>query len=178
MSTVSSCVGDPDPYIFGLPDPHPDPLVTSTDPPPDPAPDPDPSDIKQKIVRKTLIFSSVLWLLYDFYQCHGSLTLVSSHEVEKLNEYFGRKKMSCRLCLITGYRQLHPTLISLMWYVPYVGFYKFSLNKFDTVLLTSVGCLDPHDFGPPGPVSTRYGSGSFFHQATFCQKNLDSYPVL
>jgi hypothetical protein len=31
---------DPDPYVFGLPDPHPDLLVTSTDS--------DPSIIKQK----------------------------------------------------------------------------------------------------------------------------------
>jgi hypothetical protein len=36
--------------FLGLPDPHPDPLVTSTDPAQDPAPDPtpDPSIIKQK----------------------------------------------------------------------------------------------------------------------------------
>jgi hypothetical protein len=34
-----------DPYFFGLPDPHPDPLVISTDLAPDPAPDP--SIIKQ-----------------------------------------------------------------------------------------------------------------------------------
>jgi hypothetical protein len=40
--------------ILGLPDPHPDPLVTSTDTGPDPAPDP-----PAKIVRKTLI-STVL----------------------------------------------------------------------------------------------------------------------
>ncbi len=33
---------DADPYVFGLPDPHPDPLVTSKDP------TPDPSIIKQK----------------------------------------------------------------------------------------------------------------------------------
>jgi hypothetical protein len=29
---VTSSVLDPDPYVLGLPDPHPDPLVTSTDP--------------------------------------------------------------------------------------------------------------------------------------------------
>ncbi len=40
--------------FLGLPDPHPDPLVTRTDPAQDP------SIIKQKIVRKTLI-STVLW---------------------------------------------------------------------------------------------------------------------
>jgi hypothetical protein len=35
--------------FLGLPDPHPDPLVTSTDP------SPDPYIIKQKNLRKTLI---------------------------------------------------------------------------------------------------------------------------
>ncbi len=42
----------------GLPDPHPDPLITSTDP----DQTSDPSIIKQKIARKTLI-STVLSLL-------------------------------------------------------------------------------------------------------------------
>ncbi len=43
--------------FLGIPDPHPDSLVTSMDPVLDAAPDP--SIIKQKIVRKTLI-STVL----------------------------------------------------------------------------------------------------------------------
>ncbi len=41
-SLLKNSVVDPDPYVFGLPDLHPDPLVTSTDPAPDP------SIIKQK----------------------------------------------------------------------------------------------------------------------------------
>jgi hypothetical protein len=47
--------------FFGLPDPHPDPLVTRTDP----APTLDPSITKQKIVRKTLA-STVLSDFFDF----------------------------------------------------------------------------------------------------------------
>jgi hypothetical protein len=39
--------------LLDLPDPHPDPFVTSADP----DPDPDPSIIKQKVVRKTLIYA-------------------------------------------------------------------------------------------------------------------------
>jgi hypothetical protein len=44
--------------FLGLPDPHPDPLVTSTDPGPDPSPDPapDPSIIKQKYSKVNLAF--------------------------------------------------------------------------------------------------------------------------
>ncbi len=34
VGSAKSCVVDP--YFLGLPDPHPDPLVTSTDPAPDP----------------------------------------------------------------------------------------------------------------------------------------------
>ncbi len=47
---VWTSVGDPDPYVLNLPDPHQDPLVTSMDPAPEAAPDPapDPSIIKQK----------------------------------------------------------------------------------------------------------------------------------
>jgi hypothetical protein len=39
MCSMSTSVGDPDtdPHVFGLPDPHPDPLVTSMDPAPDPS---------------------------------------------------------------------------------------------------------------------------------------------
>jgi hypothetical protein len=37
LNEIDSSVGDPDSYVFGLQDPHPDPLVTSTDPAPDPS---------------------------------------------------------------------------------------------------------------------------------------------
>jgi hypothetical protein len=54
---MKKSVVDPDPYVLGPPDPHPDPLVTITDP----TPDPDPS-------IHHLLFCDFM----TFYQCSGS----------------------------------------------------------------------------------------------------------
>ncbi len=67
-------VADPDPYLMGLEDPHPDLLVTSTL-------GSRAFHLQAKIVRKALI-STVLWLFYDFIfevwcKCVSAATYVS-----------------------------------------------------------------------------------------------------
>jgi hypothetical protein len=54
--------------FFGLPDPHPNPLVTSTDPAPDPY------IIKQKYEEKNL-FLLFCDFFKTFYQCSGQKNL-------------------------------------------------------------------------------------------------------
>ncbi len=57
---------------LGLPDPHPDPLVTSTDPAPDPS-------IIMKDSKKNLEFYCSLTLWF-FYQCSGSASVCGSED--------------------------------------------------------------------------------------------------
>jgi hypothetical protein len=47
-------------------------------------------------------------------------------------------------------------------------------KTFGDVLAGSVADPDPHVFGPPGsgPISQRYGSGSFYHHVKIVRKTL------
>ncbi len=81
--------------FFGLPDPHPDPLVTSTEPAPDPTPQ---SSSKNTVGRKTLI-SNVLWTRSRILT-NGSETVIASYQLcvcssvssEELNSYIPRHR--------------------------------------------------------------------------------------
>ncbi len=56
-----------------------------------------------------------------------------------------------------------------------ISFSRDTNKKWRQILLVSVPYpdpADPHVFWPPGSISQRYGSGSFYHQAKIVRKPL------
>jgi hypothetical protein len=85
------------------------------------------------------------------------LSTVSSHEVVKLNEIFERKKNARQILSDFRLQTASYNIDNSQVICTVRGiFFRFSLNKFDTVLLTTVACLD-HVFGPSGSASRTSG---------------------